>query len=437
MKVRIIFITTVVVFTLLAACKRKNDESSNGNTMSRTENTAATCSDGIDNNNNGEKDCDEQNCKKTSVCQKETGDSSTYGGAKDSGSKNDNSNGDASSNSNSQIDAAGPVCEEQGISIKPKEATVMLLIDYSSSMATNPPDPPHRWAQAVTALTTVLQSVNNPYISFGLDYFPDGSDPRIANGMSGECGVKNPVQIDCAANNQQNIVTFLANKGEPPAAGNMTPMWCAANNFNTASYAPGCAAANADRYLVIVSDGSDTCGVDCHCMDTPDTCGLPDYGATASDLGSLSANLCSNSVKTFVISFGGGADYEKLNAMASNGCTAMTSFLDAADGNELLDAFDKIINAIVACDYDIEQPDERKADPEKINFKFDNTTVRRNDEDCESSDGWQWTDSDHTKIQFCKQSCDQLKSGSVTEVKATFGCPTLKNGEERPSAIDN
>jgi hypothetical protein len=415
MKKSIIFITTTIVFSLFAACRHHDD------TTRTAEKTNATCNDGIDNDGNGYTDCDDPGCKKTSVCNKATGDSGS----------------NQSSNDNSQPDAAGPVCAEQEFMIKPKQATVMFLMDYSSSMVTSDsPGAPSRWSQAVTAITTLLNSISNPYLSFGLDYFPDGSGNAPVNGMIADCGVKNPVKRDCAANNQQNIINDLMNIPEPPGNGNMTPMWCAMNNFNTASYAPGCVSADVDPYLVVISDGSDTCGLDCNCTDTPDTCGNPEYGATVSDFSSLATTLCSNSVKTFVISFGlgGSVDSYKLNAIASNGCTTMTAFLDATDGNELLDVFNKIINSIVVCDYDVTQPDKTRADPDQVNIKFDNTTLRRSDYDCESSDGWQWTNSDHTRMHLCKQSCDQLKSGSVYKVKATFGCPTYF---ERPRSVDD
>jgi hypothetical protein len=417
MKVRIIVITTAIVFTLFAACGRHDD------TISIAEKTNAMCSDGVDNDGDGYTDCADQDCENTSVCREDAGDSHT----KDSGPKKDGSSSNVSSNGDAQNEVDAAVCAAQDFPIKAKQATVMLLIDYSSSMATAPETPPHRWAQAVSALTTLLSSssLTKPIFSFGLDYFPDGSGGAPVDGKIGDCGVSNPVKRDCAPSNQQNVISDLANMPEPPATGNMTPMWCAMNNFNTASYAPGCDSADSEHYMVVISDGSDTCGTDCNCMDTPDTCGDPNFGATDTELGSLAGTLCSNSVKTFVISFGtGGVDSGKLNKIAENGCTAKTSYLEAEDGAALIRVFDDIINAMFPCEYDIAQPDPTKADPALVNFYFDGTSIRRNDDkDCE--DGWQWTNDDKTKMKFCKTSCDQLKSGSVNEVKATFGCPTV------------
>jgi hypothetical protein len=418
MKIRSSIITATIVFGLFIQCA--DDEE-----IISFENTNIKCRDESDNDSDGYTDCEDQDCRETSACNN----SRDY--QWDSGMDIDVEKSDAGEDSETPDNVGGDgsmeVCDEQGFVIDPKPVTVMLLLDYSSSMSVYPESPPHRWSQAVDALTTLLSSVSNPYISFGLDYFPDGSDTRVADGKSGECGVGKAVQMDCASDNESAIIDYLADTKAPPTTGNMTPMYCALDNFNDSDYAPGCNAEDVDRYVVLISDGSDTCGKDCHCMDTPDTCGDPAYGATASNLGSLSTKLCDNSVKTFVISFGDGADYEKLNAIAKNGCTVMTSFLDAADEAELLAAFDQILDAIVPCEYEIDEPDETEVDPTQVNFYFDDDVIRNipMDKDCESNDGWQWVNEKHTKMRFCGETCKELKSGAVTEVTAKFGCPTV------------
>ncbi len=424
MKIRSSVIIAAIVIGLAIQCSDDGDE------IISFENTKITCRDEKDNDADGKIDCEDQDCWETSVCANGF-DSGISDYQWDSDTDYFNDTTDAGEDSDVLDDITGngnmEVCDEQGFVIDPKPVTVMLLLDYSSSMSVYPEKPPHRWSQAVSALTTLLDSVSNPYISFGLDYFPDGSDTRIADGKSGECGVGDAVQMDCESDNEDAIIDFLIETKAPPTTGNMTPMWCALHNFSDSDYAPGCNGKDVDRYVVVISDGSDTCGMDCHCMDTPDTCGDPAYGATADDLESLATSLCRKSVKTFVISFGDGADYDKLNAIAKNGCTVMTNFLDAADEEELIDAFDQILDAIVPCEYEIDEPDETEVDPTQVNFYFDDDVIRNipMGRDCESNDGWQWVNEDHTKMRFCNETCKQLKSGKVSEVTAKFGCPTV------------
>lgn len=407
-------ITTTVVISIIPLvihCAKKSDYI--------FEDTDTKCSDSDDNDEDGFTDCEDQDCQAFSVCRDGGVGDSSLDFSPDSSRKMRDSEQILVPNDSGELE----VCDEQDFVVNPKPVSIMLLLDYSSSMSIYPSTPPNRWSQAVSALTTLLSSISRPYVSFGLDYFPDGSDSRNVEGKIAECGVNSPVQSDCKSGNEKDIIDHLINTLAPPDNGNMTPMWCALNNFNDPSYAPGCTSPETDSYVVVISDGSDTCGQDCHCMDTPDTCGDPEYGAPALDLGSVASALCINSVKTFVISFGDGADYDKLNTIAQKGGTVLTSYLDANDEDELLTAFDKILDAVIPCEYEIEQPEE-DTDPEQVRFYFDKDIVPNigKDGDCETQDGWQWVNKNHTKMQFCENSCNQLKSGTVKEIKAQFGC---------------
>ena len=100
----------------------------------------------------------------------------------------------------------------------------------------------------------------------------------------------------------------------------------------------------------------------------------------------------------------------------------LTNFLVADDSASLLDAFDTIAEAVVPCEYDIDDPDA-SADPDKVNFYFDDEVVPY-DEDCAEGIGWTWTDESHTAVEFCNLACDQLLL-DVSMVTAKFGCPTV------------
>ena len=417
MKANFNLMPILLIFIFLANCTGSdNDEGT-------YENTQLVCDDMLDNDSDGYTDCDDQDCEITAIC----GDSGPQDGTSylDSGLFFPESNTDIHSNADASpnLDSDMRICDEQGFQINPKPISIMLLLDRSSSMSSKEPS---RWSQAVNSLTTLLSSWSNPYVSFGLDYFPDGSDLRKADGKIAECGVKAPVQIDCAPSNELAIINHLVATLPPPSQGYMTPMWCALNNFKNPAYAPGCNVGETEPYVVLISDGSDTCGMDCHCMDTPDTCGDSNYGASDLELSTIATALCANGVKTFVISFGGGAEYKKLNAITQSGCTELTRYLDAADGDALLAAFDTILDVAVPCEFEIAEP-EVATDPNKVNFYFDETIQPNIGEsgDCDSQNGWQWLDSSHTKMKFCGQACKDIKSGTVSEVKAKFGCKTV------------
>ena len=87
--------------------------------------------------------------------------------------------------------------------------------------------------------------------------------------------------------------------------------------------------------------------------------------------------------------------------------------------------FSTVAASLVSCTYDLGEPDE-SADPKKFNVKFDGTTVPQ-DTGCTVGNGWYWNNAEHTSITFCDGACNQLKTGKVDEVKATYGCETVHN----------
>ncbi|MCP4683955.1 MAG: hypothetical protein GY867_00775, partial [bacterium] len=75
------------------------------------------------------------------------------------------------------------------------------------------------------------------------------------------------------------------------------------------------------------------------------------------------------------------------------------------------------------CVYEIQTPEE-EIDPTETNFYFDDKIVGY-DPDCANGVGWTWTDTTQTKVEFCKEACDELKGGTVENIRATFGCPVV------------
>jgi hypothetical protein len=320
--------------------------------------------------------------------------------------------GDADSDSDSDSDTdtsngTDSTCDEQKFSIEYSPTRLMILLDNSGSMGDGAPT---KWKQAKNALTGLLTTWKGTgRMDFGLDVFPDFQCSGFC------CDVSHPVVADCLHDNEQALIDMIAAATEPPGEFD-TPLCDGMDRFNDPAYAPGFTGADADRYLLVVSDGQEECngaGYSTRCGNSP---GYP--GAV-----SIVQDLLANGVKTFVIGFGSGVDATQLNVIAKNGGTGINKYLVASNQAQLQAAFDQIASSVVSCEFDIAEP-SATADPDKVNFYFDGTVVPY-DEGCAKDEGWTWTDDTHTRVRFCKAACDKLQSGDVTEVTAKFGCPTV------------
>ena len=301
-------------------------------------------------------------------------------GSVDDDDDDDNGNGS---------DSDARVCDGQDFKIKRAPVRLMIVLDASTSMLDG-----GKWEQAVSALTGMLGTFEGQNIHFGLDLYPND------DGLSG-CIVTGPLKLDCAPDNEQKIVEMI----EANDIFGLTPLWCELNNFaSNASYAPAFMAEDSvPKYMVVVSDGGDTCNVACQ-PNFPDP-------QMPSKLGQITSQLLNMSnIKTFVIGFGGDVAPNELNAIAGAGGTPFPFYFDAADGVALEGALSMIAETVISCIYDIEEPDAT-ADPEQVNFFFDGELVAH-DNGCEVGAGWTWADSSHTVVEFCQKSCDTLRDWS-------------------------
>ena len=296
------------------------------------------------------------------------------------------------------------VCDEADMGLNPVPGRIMILLDMSSSMLEGTPS---KLEQAITALTNVLSVVEGQNVEIGLDLFPDGSqDPS----GSTRCGVNNEVLIDCDFNNEQDIIAEL-NISHITGA---TPLYCAMNNFTNPDYAPGYSSNQANNILIAVTDGSDNCFTDCQEMTQ-----LSSNRA----FGDLSAELCANhGIRTVTVGFGEEADEGQLNAVAENGCTEYTSYLQADDQEELENALLLLAGLAIKCSFSIGTLDEM-VDPTLVNVYFDGNVVPY-DANCQAGKGWRWKDDTYREIEFCSEACDTLQTAK--NVNAKFGCRTVE-----------
>lgn len=303
------------------------------------------------------------------------------------------------------------ICASQAFEISFVPTRLMILQDMSSSMREGSPS---KWEQTRAAIQAMLANPANASIEFGFDKFPSGST---------NCSADAAVLADCAPDSAAAISAMLDSMTPKDTA--LTPLCPAMRNFDesvTPSYAPACLADGASSYLLIVSDGEANCG------DETIQCGKASaWGSstppTPDELAAKATAILQNSgMKTFVIGYGDDVEENQLNAIAKAGGTTRETYINVSNQNELQEALDGIAATVVSCTYDIDDP-SATADPEKVNFKFDGEIVPR-DDGCAQNKGWNWVDESRTQVEFCKEACDELQSGSVNKVSAEFGCPT-------------
>jgi hypothetical protein len=147
-------------------------------------------------------------------------------------------------------------------------------------------------------------------------------------------------------------------------------------------------------------------------------------------VGSLASHTTSiretHGIKSFAIGFGGtgGTMASELNAIASNGGTSFTTYLEADDGAALAAALESIASTVITCVYELDDPGPM-ADPTNVNFYIDGEVVPMNPGCTEDSEyGWDWV-VEYSEVRFCGETCDDIKSGSFESITAKWGCPTI------------
>ena len=371
------------------------------------------------------------------------------------------SDSDADADSDSDADAdsdADPdwdfdwddICDSQEFEISMEPVRVMLLLDQSSSMRDGIAWLPGRshWEEATEGLTHLIEDPRNRDFFFGLDAFPDGTisyfegcwdaccaDPLCMAthmvrciGMSTRCNrgcavdLEPIVPMDRAAVSGDSIVEYMSYEFLP-GIWTSTPLVDQMRYYLAdRSTTPGMGELyinDGHSYLVVVSDGDDTCEGD---RDDPDN-----VAEIVAELGRIARDLVTSyGIRSFAIGFGdtSGDMARELNAIASNGGTEFTEFFAVTESGELQEAFDAISSSIVSCIYDIDEPDAT-ADPAEVNFYFDDDVVGY-DPTC--TNGWRWTDEstdEHPQVEFCGPACENLIGGGVSEIEARFGCATI------------
>jgi Mg-chelatase subunit ChlD len=310
--------------------------------------------------------------------------------------QDDGSNGGDTGKDGGSGDGDTGVCDEQQITLELAGVQVMLLVDASGSMRDGT-----KWADAKDAIVAMVGDPGNTNTLFGLDVFPD---PGLLN-----CSTDGPVAVEIGPDRGAAIALWMDNN--QPSLIALTPLVDALQYYMLTPTSP---LHNPDtaNYIVVVSDGEDTCFRGHGNFQEHDKLNI--LAGIVHDLKDVAG------IKTIAVGFGDSAPEGELGIIAQNGGSTFDTFIQATDRAELEAALVEIAQAIRPCRYLLTSPDAR-ADPAKVNFYFDQTAVPR---DRTNTNGWNWTKSERLEVQFYGDACEQIKTGAVTSVSATFGCPT-------------
>jgi hypothetical protein len=332
----------------------------------------------------------------------------------DSGSGDADTDTDADSDADSDVDSDSDTdsdCYQTDFDIEIVPTRVMLLTDISTSMSDKVPGGGKvKWIAARDALVAVLENwIGSEEIEFGIDFFP--------NHLADSCATNDKAMFDVTPLSAEEIIFYLSG-AKVSTCGGATPLCAAIENFNVKKfpdYAPKFTGSNANRYLIVISDGEDMCGND---AGGHPSCLEMEWETTNTE------ELFQQGIKTYTIGIFGGGMYGgglALDKIMKAGGTGMTSNIKADDQDTLFKELDSIAQKSLSCLFELD-PDV-EVDYDEVNVYADGTVVGF-DEGCADGSGWDWGDDEKTKIRFCDDICEQLQDDKIEEVSATFGCPT-------------
>ena len=232
---------------------------------------------------------------------------------------------------------------ESGACEAPCMMRIFVLIDQSGSMGSAPSSGGEtKWQQARTALHTVMTSPTAADIEWGMGLFPTDRDCAI-DGL-----VVDPVPTATAASVDAYFVSHSSPYGNTPLGFALEEFtWETASNLYDPAY---------HNALLVVSDGVDTCYIDCEAR-----CGLfairclldceaESDALVAEALVNATRTLRdARGVRTFVIGFGEGVSDSQLTAIAENGGTALGRWIQANSVDDLTAALQTIVDEMFEC----------------------------------------------------------------------------------------
>ncbi|MBI5502410.1 MAG: VWA domain-containing protein [Deltaproteobacteria bacterium] len=311
-------------------------------------------------------------------------------------------------------DITPEVCDEADFDIARVIPDMLIVLDRSNSMFDD-----GYWNPARDAIYAVTSAMDFE-IWFGLMIFPNVTGSAICSGLSNQC---EPGHEPIVPVLEGNAIAIMDSLGSMVTCGG-TPI--AVTLQNARAYLDTLAADGHPKFVLLVTDGAPNCndaldGATCTCT-SPMGCIL-NSGNCLDDARTISIidDMRLAGLQVFVMGIGTSAWMGTLDAMAAAGGTGM-AFL-AEDTAAIRTTFEEIAGSVATCEFDMQSPDP-SADPNLVNFYFDDVVVP-GDTDGTCDNGWSWMDADHTRVQFCGDYCNAIMTHTVTDISATWGCPTI------------
>lgn len=288
-------------------------------------------------------------------------------------------------------------CVEVTLSVDPVIPTMVLLVDQSGSMTSGFGDGT-RWEAVYNTLMDPVSGVvftTQERIRFGLSlYTSNGGD------AGGVCPMLTSVDPDIS--NYEAIETAFSTA----APVNDTPT---GDSLDAVALALAAMSGNEPRAIVLATDGE------------PDTCEVPNPQLGQAESIAAAQSAWNLGLQTFVLSVGSEVSQTHLQEMANAGSGKdpldmmdPTPYYQALNPDQLVAAFDEIINSFVSCTFTIDG--QILGDPCE-------GTVLLDGEPIECTDGWNATDD--STIELLGETCESLKDGEPHTVEVVFPCDSV------------
>lgn len=285
----------------------------------------------------------------------------------------------------------GGACGAQEAKVEPVPPNMLLVVDRSCSMTSAVGDS-NKWIIAVAAINKMTTDFAGQ-IRFGLTLFPDNVTPNCQ---------QDKIPIPVGPGNEMAIQMMMT-------AGLQTtdPLYpngpCVTNimtGMQQAATEPAFLDTARKSYVVLITDGKETCGND---------------NTTEQTIKTLFEMA---GVPTFVIGFGSGVDPAQMDKFAVAGgvptTNGMNKYYDASDQMSLDAALGTIAKSTLSCSYSL---DSVPPNPNEIFVFFDNINKVPRD----IMNGWEY-DVAKNQVVFFGTACDDLKNGVVKDLDIVFGC---------------
>ncbi|MCG8423642.1 MAG: VWA domain-containing protein [Proteobacteria bacterium] len=249
-------------------------------------------------------------------------------------------------------------------------------------------DKTKKWPAMVSAVDTVVAQ-NQDGINFGMMLFPGNRS----------CGVGR-VESGIAPNNKEAISTALDNANPDGYTPTHTTLADALAYYNSIPVNPN------GRYVLLATDGQPNCV-------NPDDL---EEVRTQESIDAIAA-LKQAEINTYVLGFGSDVnnDPTTLQQMAVAGGTG--TYYAANSSTDLEAALAVIASSVSLPPCTLELVDTPE-DDSRLEVYFDDDAVER---DPDKQNGWEYDQNDNA-ITIYGASCDELRSGSVSEIAVDYGC---------------